>query len=181
MLKITHLWQILTSKAHLPLLLALTIFMVVDVITRINMTIMPQSKPWRDENTTKVMIEKITATQTAMISDAINHYKIEKNSDIARVATLLSTAEQNAQQGDLEQLFSGDMRYRLMGVFKEKHAFAAIQQKNLLSEEEKTIKVTLSSSLNNYQVDDISANKVTFSSQQGLQVALYLYNKTQQK
>jgi hypothetical protein len=176
--KTTHLIYSLTSKVHLPLWTGLLILIAVDLITRINVTPVQQNKPWEDEKATRVIADYISEAEATKISFAINNYEVQSSLDEVPGDNYPSVTEQNAQQGDMHELFSGEMRYRLMGIFKKSTAFAVIEQENLLTNEQKIIKITLSSSLNNYQVNDISANKVIFSSQEGRQVSLYLYNKT---
>jgi hypothetical protein len=168
----------LTSKVHLPLWTGLVILIAIDLITRINVTPVKQNKLWQDEKAAKVIAEYISEAEATKIGFAINNYAVQSNLDEVPGDNYLSVKEQNAQQGDMHELFSGEMRYRLMGIFKKRTAFAVIEQENLLTNEQQIIKLTLSSSLNNYQVNDILANKVIFSSQEDHQVSLYLYNKT---
>ncbi|MFT5812278.1 MAG: hypothetical protein ACI9VT_000012 [Psychroserpens sp.] len=162
-----------TAKALLPLWAILVLLALLDITTRLQVAPSASQKAWQlsDSQITKGV--QITAGRAMAINLAIDKY--EQASALAPTQYQMSNAEQLAQEGDLEQLYSGDMRYRLVGIFKQQSAFAVIEQEHLRTNEKENNKVTLQSTLNDYQVNEILSNKIVLMSKEKRQVTLYLY------
>jgi hypothetical protein len=175
MLKNNKLFILLAEKNLFPLLAILMILAIIDLTTRLSVDQPISSKNWQKENSKPIQEKRLTQVQAKIVINAITDYSQELNKNVTD--NRMSKAQQLAQQGNLNQLYSGDMSYRLMGVFQQNKAFAVILQKNIPTNEEKMRQVGLLTDLNDYQVTKIARNSVTLISSNNRQVTLYLYKK----
>lgn len=86
----------------------------------------------------------------------------------------LSLEKQKQQQGDLEQLYSQDFRYRLKGIFTSGKAVAIIQQTQLSNNNNTLVEIGLGGQLNDYTITRIQPNYVEARGN-GNRVKLFLY------
>ena len=99
---------------------------------------------------------------------------------------VMSLAEQQQQQGLLDQLYSGDLRISLKAVIREPvkgtnidNIFALVLIENLKEKQQSLEKVKHLEQLYNYQIERIELDKITFVSIKDKQrtVILPLYQK----
>lgn len=109
--------------------------------------------------------KEITAFIQSFVDDAV-----EKTTSIKG----LSLEKQKQQQGDLEQLYSRDFRYRLKGIFTSGKAVAIIQQTQLSNNNNTLVEIGLGGQLNDYTITRIQPNYVEALGN-GNTVKLFLY------
>ncbi|SEK46937.1 hypothetical protein SAMN05216262_101433 [Colwellia chukchiensis] len=168
------LLQTITAKPLLPVWAILVLLSVLDITTRLNVGDNSPQKPWQQSDHHITQGLQIDTKHAATIRQLINAYQQQDQTPSVN-DNRMSDAQQLAQKGELAELFSGDLRYRLLGIFKQQQAFAVIEQHHMISDEKETLKITLQSSLNGYQVRDIASNKIELISNDQRQVTLYLY------
>ena len=109
----------LSQKVFFPLWVVLIIFSLVDITTRLTDYEIKNNDNWQmaelDEESTFALNEE----QAKRIITAIDAFQVPTET-ASSASEGMSAAEQLAQQGDLGQLFAGDIRYRLVGVFDKK-------------------------------------------------------------
>ena len=165
-----------TQKILIPCWLVLLIVIFFDISTRLTNIEIKQSLPWQVADQAKSGAFSLNQEQAKAIAEAINNYEVSSEIETA-VDNTMSEAEQRAQQGDLNQLFSGNKRYRLIGIFDNNERFAVIKQLDVTVNTEKLIKVTIADSLQDYKVTKILANKVILNSGDKREITLFLYQQ----
>ncbi|MFT5814426.1 MAG: hypothetical protein ACI9VT_002187 [Psychroserpens sp.] len=170
----------ITQKKLILLWIILASFVMIDITTRLtdNDSI----------KTAKVKIEKVENNSALMLEpeDAeviianINQYQIQTESDISN-NEIMAEAEQNAQNGDLSQLYAGNFRFRLVGVFDKSELFAVIQQMDVTVNEQKLTRISTFERLQNYKVVKINSDKISLLSDDNRQITLFLYNHSEQR
>jgi len=167
-----------------PVLVGLFMLIVFDISTRLINTETAKPLIWKSDNDNTQINEKLrfNQEQADAINHALNNYEQETlaTTNTNTNGQAISEAEKLAQQGNLNQLYAGDFRYRLVGVFKEKISFAIIQQYNVKTKVQQLIKLKQTEHINNYQISTILANSVLLKSSNKRQIKLFLY-KTKTK
>ncbi|WP_448246068.1 hypothetical protein [Thalassotalea agariperforans] len=164
----------LNSKVLYPLLVCIVILILFDITTRLSIGEANEQTSWESDNIKPPDYLKVSPQQAKKIITIINNYEQAEIINANKVKGM-SEAEKLAQQGDLDKIYVGDMRYLLVGIFKEAQAFAVVQQQNVKTRENKLIQITISDKLDIYQVNEILANKVILQSDDGRRIDLFLY------
>jgi len=172
--------SVLNTKALLPLWLGIIVVILFDMIIRLTNLPTYETATWQSNNIAVGKKRYLSGNQAKAIISGINNFEKNALAVNNKDQNTLQTNELN-QQGDLNQLYAGNFRYRVIGIFKEKAFFAVIQQHNLKTKERKLIQVGISESINNYQVIKIMANKVLLTSTDNRQVNLFLYKNNTKK
>lgn len=166
------------QKVFFPVWVLLVFFILLDITTRLTNYEIKSSNNWKITSFDENAGLKLNQAQADIIIKNINNYqKTSKNETETSVNKTMSAAEQLAQQGRLSQLYSGDMRYRLVGIFNKSERFAVIQQLDTSMDKQKLLKVNVLENLQNYKITKILANKVILNSNDNRQISLYLYKK----
>lgn len=166
-----------TQRIFLPCWLILFVIIFLDITTRLTNTNVKPSSPWQAASAADNAVFTLEQAQAEQITNAINNYEVSSAPQTSE-NSVMSEAEQLAQQGDLSELFSGNTRYRLAGIFEKQQRFAVIEQFDVSANESKLIKVSVTDSLQGYEVANIFANKVTLNSSDNRQINLFLYKKS---
>jgi len=164
-----------TQKVFLPLWAVLIFFIFVDISTRLTQFETKKNSNWKMETVSENAALLLSKEQANKIIADINDFQVDPEDELG--ADIMSEAEQLAQQGSLSELFSGSIRYRLVGIFDKGERFAVIQQHDTANNEQELIKLSVLESLKNYKITKILANKVTLTSNDNRQISLYLYNQ----
>jgi hypothetical protein len=168
----------ITEKQFLPIWGVLIIVMVTDVTTRLNTENISSEDKWQITDNAATTMTNLQQQETDDILTALTAYEVAEvdNKDSSSTIEGMSAAEQAEQQGLLGQLYIGDLRYRLVGVFTDKMSFAILQQKNIVSGEQVLIKVKANDMLKHYKVEKILTNQVIITSNTH-NISLDLYKK----
>ena len=168
-----------TNKQFLPIWLLCIILVIIDASSRLNFAAGEQDNNWQiaqSEMSTKAFLlqqdlDKILA--------GLADYDIETKADskTANTSQGMSAEEQAKQQGQLEQLYIGNLRYRLVGIFADSKIFAILKQKNINTNEESLVKVAVNDKLQRYKVTKILVNQVLLTSDSNQNITLDLYKK----
>ncbi|PCH94198.1 MAG: hypothetical protein COB83_12250 [Gammaproteobacteria bacterium] len=170
------------QKVFLPLWAVLIIFVLVDVSVRLTNYEIKNKDNWKITSVDESADLKLSQEQAKTIIKNINNFEVttepSTESDEDRA---MSAAEQLTQQGDLSQLYAGNIQYRLVGIFDKNGRFAVIQQFDTTVNEKKLIRVSALDSLQNYKITKILADKVILNSDDDRQISLHLYKKLDKK
>lgn len=164
------------QKILYPLWFCLIVIIIVDIMTRFVVTSNNDKDLWGNDSPPFIIPEGLNSQVANKIIQAINDY--ETDVQIPIVTKGMSESERLAQEGNLNQVYTSDMRYRLIGVIKEKKAFAIVQQQNIKTKENTLIQISLFESLSHYKVTNILANKITLQGNDKREIHLFLYNST---
>lgn len=165
-----------TQKVYLPCWGGLIVIIFLDISTRLTYMETKQNLPWKVASEAKNEMLTLSQAQAEEIATAISHFEISSEVE-SKVNNTMSEAEQLAQQGDLQQLFAGDKRYRLVGIFDKSERFAVIQQLDTTLNKQELIKVTAAERLQGYEITKIFANKATLTSDDKREITLFLYKQ----
>jgi len=167
-----------TQKEIFPLWLMLAVLVFIDISTRLTEFETKKNTHWALAEATEKTGLILNKEQADSITSAIDSYQVTPEHEKgANINNTMSEAEQLAQQGSLSELFSGTIRYRLVGIFDKNERFSVIQQYDISTNEQKLIKLSVLEHLKNYQITKILANKVTLTSTDNRQISLYLYTQ----
>jgi len=169
------------QKQFMPLWLIITLLILLDISTRLTSYETEQNDTWKIASASKNVGFYLDQAQGKLIKSSIDAYQAAELETKSKANIGMSEADQLAQQGDLSQLYAGNIRYRLVGIFDKSGRFAVIQQLNIAENENKLIKVAMTESLQGYQVTEILSNKVILRSNDNRQVSLFLYKKLDAK
>lgn len=174
--------MILTSfmqKALLPIWALLLLFALLDSSMRLNTADINNLEHWQAKVPAVAAMQMLSQEQAEQITSGINKYEVEAQSAAipAEKNTGMSDAEKAAQQGKLNQLYAGDLRFRLMGVFAQNGHFAVLLRKDLSGDTQQLLKVQAGELLENYKISKILANKVLLEADDGRQISLTLFKK----
>jgi len=162
----------LSKKELLPLLLILFIAILFDITSRFNGGEANNGSIWKSENGIVSNTISLNQSNADALLNLLNRY--ETSEELTNKKNGMSEADQLAQQGDLNELFSKDMRYRLMGIFNHNDRFAVISKQNTENNKQELIRVRVKDNLEDYQVADILADRIIIS--HGIKEAnLFLY------
>ncbi|MBL0710077.1 MAG: hypothetical protein JJV99_03520 [Colwellia sp.] len=168
-----------TQKEFIPLWFILVVLVFIDISTRLTEFKTKKNTHWALAEATENAGLILNKEQADSIISAIDNYQITPEKEAGNINNTMSAAEQQAQQGSLSELFSGTIRYRLVGIFDKNERFSVIQQYDISTNEQKLIKLSVLEHLKNYQITKILANKVTLTSTDNRQISLYLYTQAQ--
>lgn len=120
---------------------------------------------------------RITQTDIDSLNKVLAIFDSEPKTDVvtASKSALMSLAEQNRQQGKLNELNSGEYRFRLTGVFKQQQMFAVVKKNNLLNEQQELISINVGSKLADYRVTEIGDTQVKIEAEDGRTILLMLF------
>jgi len=168
-----------TDKQFLPIWLLLIVVMIIDVTTRLNTAQVNSAKNWEISENIITTRAHLSPQDTNDILAAFAGYDVDVKDETSSAMKMdgMSAEAQAEQQGRLAQLYVGNLRYRLMGVFADKVSFAILQQKDIVSGEQILVKVKTSDTLRHYQVEKILANQVIITSTTNKKISLDLYKK----
>ena len=167
-----------TQKEIFPLWLMLAVLVFIDISTRLTEFETKKNTNWKLAEATENAGLILNKEQADSIISEINSYQVTPEHEKgANINNTMSETEQLAQQGSLSELFSGTIRYRLVGIFDKNERFTVIQQYDISTNEQKLIKLSVLEHLKNYQITKILANKVTLTSTDNRQISLYLYTQ----
>ncbi|MFT5813786.1 MAG: hypothetical protein ACI9VT_001544 [Psychroserpens sp.] len=163
-----------TQKFFFPLWGLLVVFILLDITTRLINYETKDNSQWKLKSISKETILTLQAEQVASIIKMLNNYQTTPEIHTHTHQTM-SEAEQLAQQGSLNQLYAGNIRYRLVGIFDKNEPFAVIQQLDVLTNEQNLVKVNVLERLKNYKVTKIFPDNVTLKSDNNGKITLFLY------
>lgn len=166
----------ITKKELLPIWIILCVIILVDMFSRFTPADIAADNEWNSKvNNSQSNIglsqqhaEHITAIISAF--EASTGLAGGNSSEIG----IMSQAAQLAQEGDLNEFFSGNLRYRLVGIFNQNRRFAIVSQENLLNNEQVLLNVEVLDEVNKYQIKHILSDKVIFT-RNDKQISLFLY------
>lgn len=169
----------MTQKKLIVVWFILALFIIIDFTSRLT--------DYDSVSKANISLEKIEQNSILMLEQkeaesiiaALNRYQVQNESKL-KSHEIMSEAEQNAQRGNLNQLYAGNIQFRLIGVFDKSELFAVIQQKDVSLNEYELIKIGPSEKLKNYQVVKIYPDKITLLSDDNRQITLFLYSKLEQ-
>jgi hypothetical protein len=171
---LSHIKNSFTEKFFFPLWGILVISITLDITTRLINYETQDNSQWKLQSINKAPILTLQAEQAESIIKLLNNYQTAPEIQTNTNQTM-SEAEQLAQQGSLNQLYAGNIRYRLVGIFDKNEPFAVIQQLDVLKNEQSLVKVKVLERLKNYKITKIFPDKVTLESDNDSQVTLFLY------
>jgi len=175
---LNNLINSVTQKVFLPLWAVLILFVFFDISTRLTQFETKKSSNWKIESVSTDNALILSQEQANSIIADINNFQVTPETEVeTNVNKATSEAEQLAQQGSLGELFAGNIRYRLVGIFDKGERFAVIQQHDISNNEQKLIKLSVLEHLKNYQITKVLANKITLISNDNRQISLYLYKQ----
>jgi hypothetical protein len=171
---LSHIKNSFTQKFFFPVWGILAVFILLDITTRLINYETKDNSQWKLQSISKDTILTLQAEQAESIIKMINNYQTTPEIQTHTNQTM-SEAEQLAQQGSLNQLYAGNIRYRLVGIFDKNEPFAVIQQLDVSTNEQSLVKVKVLERLKNYKITKIFPDKVTLESDNNGQVTLFLY------
>jgi len=171
---LSHIKNSFTQKFFFPLWGILVVFILLDITTRLINYETKDNTHWQLKSISKETILTLQAEQAERLIKMINNYQTTPEIHTHTHQTM-SEADQLAQQGSLNQLYAGNIRYRLVGIFDKNEHFAVIQQLDVSTNEQSLVKVNVLERLKNYKITKIFPNKVTLESDNNGQVTLFLY------
>lgn len=166
-----------TQKALLPIWALLIFLALLDINTRLISAPIEAGNHWQTATLQQSRVQRLKQVQAKQIISNINDYESEPEIvATAQTEQTLSEAEQAAQLGDLNQLYAGNIRFRLMGIFANNGHFAVLLRKNFSENTQETVKVQVGESLKSYKLSTILANKLLLEAADGRQISLNLFN-----
>lgn len=167
-----------TDKQYVPVWLFLLILIMIDLNARFNIQPASAQNNWQLNEQLITPRVHLQQQDSDLILAALNPFEQDQVNDISVSTSLaaMSLAQQAQQQGLLSQLYVGNLRYRLVGVFTDHAGFAVLQQTNITNAEKTLVKVKAGDMLNQYQVNNILSNQVTITSDTR-NISLDLYKK----
>jgi len=165
-----------TQKEFFPLWAVLILFVLFDINTRLTQYETKKNSNWQIETLNKSAGLLLSKEQADSITTDIDNFQVTPEPE-TNTNKAMSEAEQLAQRGEVGELFSGNIRYRLAGIFDKDERFAVIQQYNVSTNDKELIKGSVFEHLKNYEITEVLANKITLTSNDNRQISLYLYKQ----
>ena len=167
-----------TQKALLPIWGLLIASSLLDVSARLSTQEVSTGGLRQTDLLQQTHVQKLSQPQAKQISSTITHFEAEP-ALIEAVETQqnMSEAEQLAQQGKLNQLYAGDLRFRLIGIFAKNGYFAVLSRKDIATDSQALIKVQVDEQLGNYKIGRILANQLQLEADDGRKISLHLFKK----
>lgn len=168
----------ITDKHFFPVWIFLIIMVMFDLNTRFNTQSNSAQSNWQISEQLITPKGHLQQQDADIILAGFKKFEQNQANKINQPTKLaaMSLAEQANQQGLLSQLYIGNLRYRLVGVFTDDEAFAVLQQTDITNAEQTLVKVKAGDMLNQYQVKQINSNQVTIHSNSQI-ISLDLYKK----
>lgn len=166
-----------------PLYPFLLVFALVDITWRL----LPSTESSEDSSMPAVMPLARPMPSTLLVQ-SIADFKasiamanaVEQNVDDVSPVEGMSAEEQAQQRGLLQQLWIGDLRYRLVGIFSVQHDsqhFAVLSAQEGNSSQQASRQLTVGNELSGYLVTEISTTSIVLQSQDGRSITLRLFEK----
>lgn len=162
------------QKSLIPLWFLLAVLAAFDIGNRINNNKAEVNSTWQLEPLNEKLTINLDNDQANEIITAINQYELTQL-DEEQPANIMSDADQNNQKGNLDEFYSGELRYRLIGVFDKNERFAVLKEFNVSTNQNTLKKITKFERIKNYQVTDILANTLILQSEDDRIITLFLY------
>lgn len=170
----------LKQRALWPIWLLLIIVIILDLKYRFANHLSNDNNDWQIETNQVVLAQVLSPEEAKIIAEILSEYDIAKEQVSAPKSTTLSEAEQAAQQGRINQLYSGDLRFRLVGIFTQQQNFAVLSGKDLASSTDKVLKVKVDEKLGEYLITAILANEIQLLAEDKRQITLKLFKSDHQ-
>ena len=167
---------IASQKKLIPVWLGIVVLIVFDISTRLTKSELKETQFWELEKADEEFSIEASKNEIDEIIAALNAYQVE-DGNTPLDSDIMSEQDQESQSGNLNQLWAGTNRYRLVGIFNKLKRFAVLQEKSTSTDEQKILKVGIGDSIQNYKVMDINANKVLITGSNNRSITLFLYKK----
>jgi hypothetical protein len=169
-------------KELAPVIAGLCILMLLDMTLRLSLEDREGQRPWKPAASTPAALKRLTSKDAVAIMTALGQYDTPQveSAQSATDANTVSAEQQAKQEGNLDQLYVGQLRFRLVGVFSRGERFAVLQQRDVTQNSKPELKkVEIGDTLNDYMVVGIDIDRVQLDTEDGRQVVLMLFSKSQ--
>lgn len=157
------------------ILLILVIFLTLavwDFNARLGIDVAPRDSQESNAGISIPKPNQLSEKQLTELRQQYLNYDGQKNTPDPLEDSGMSLAEQNKQQGRLDQLYAGDLRIRLQAVIRqpstnkssESSVFALLSVQNIKETSPTTQKVKNENKLYGYSVQSIQLNQITLAS-----------------
>jgi hypothetical protein len=169
-----------TRKELLPVWLFIFVLIISDLLVRFSTVDVELNAQWQKAQDNSEASPVLSKNHYDEIIKQLTLFSgPEKPPKANNIEQGMSDAEQLAQQGDLNELYAKNFRYRLMGIIEQNYRFAVILQENLLTKKQEVIKVKELESLMIYNIKKIFDDKVTIVGNDK-EINLFLYKTNNQ-
>lgn len=168
------------NRSLLPVWLCLVFIALIDLTGRVWLEEESNEDNWQVKHLNAAADWRPSKTEIETLKALLSAYEqaVEEEQSIeAGMALEL----QKSQQGDLAQLFDGEARYRLVGIFNHSDLFGVLSHYDFSSKKANVMKVKLGDIIGAYKVAAISNDAVKFTSDDSREITLFLYKKFEKK
>jgi hypothetical protein len=168
-----------TRKELLPVWLCIFVLIIADLLVRFSTVDVELNTQWQKAQDNSEASPVLSENHYDEIIKRLTLFSGPEKPPKDNIEQGMSDAEQLAQQGDLNELYAKNFRYRLMGIIEQNYRFAVILQENLLTKKQDVIKVKEQESLMIYSIKKILDDKVTIAGNDK-EINLFLYKTNNQ-
>lgn len=173
----------LTQAKNLrPVMMVLGLVILGDIWLRLSLDDLDNQRSWQPEARSAESLKRLTSQRAAAIITALEQYDAAQVESSSQTAGADSSVPENqaGQEGDVDQLYIGSLRFRLLGVFSRGERFAVLQQRDAAQNDKSELrKVEIGDIIDDYMVVGIDIDRVQMDTEDGRQVVLMLFSKSQ--
>lgn len=164
------------NRSLLPVWLLLVVVALIDLTGRVWIEDESKEDTWRVKPLNVTTDWRPSTTEIEPLKALLSAYE-QAVEEEQSVEAGMALELQKSQQGDLAQLFDGEARYRLAGIFNHNDLFGVLSHYDFSSKETNVMKVKLGDVIGAYKVAAISNDAVKFTSVDSREITLFLYKK----